>query len=120
MTTNRPKASTTVTLSAAQFRSAKKLPIGDDFVLMRIGNNVKAKVKAEDKAEVLVGKAAAALKSPGIARGAVFRGANPQKVFAYSALPGDSNMLTREASDGTRLVGKIGADGRFRASRKVA
>ena len=107
-------------MSAAQFRSAKKLPIGNDFVLMRIGNSVNIKVKPADKAEALVSKAAAALKSPGIARGAVFRGANPQRVFAYSVFPGDSSMLMREASDGTRLVGKIGADGRFRASRKVA
>ena len=120
MATNKSKASTTVTLSAEQLRTAKKFPIGSDFVLVKIGNSINTKVKAGDKAEVLVVKAAAALKSPGIARGAVFRGEKPQKVFAYSALPGDSRMLVRESSDGTRLVGKISAEGKFRASRKTA
>ena len=120
MATNKPKSSTAAILSAAQLRTAKKLPIGNDFVLVNIGHSIEAKVRPGDKAEVLVGKAAAALKSPGIARGAVFRGAKPQKVFAYSAFSGDSSMLVRESSDGTRLVGKIGANGKFRPSRKAA
>lgn len=119
MTTNKPKVSAGK-LSAAQWRSAEKFALGDDFVLVKIGNSVEAHLKPSDEATVLVTKAAVALKSPGISRESVFRGAKPQKVFAYSALPEDSSMLVREAQDGTRQIGKIGADGRFRVSRKTA
>jgi hypothetical protein len=107
-------------LSAAQWRSAKKLPIGADFVLVKIGNAIEAQVKPADQAAVLVYKAGVALRSPGISRGSVFRGSAPQKVFAYSVAPGDAGMLVREAQDGTKQLGKIGADGRFRVSRKTA
>lgn len=117
MATNKFKSAT----PAAQLRAAKKVPLGDGFVLLKIGDaNLDAAVKPEDKAEVLVGKAGAALKSPGIARNVVFRGATPQKVFAYSAMPGDSNLIVRESVDGNRTFGKIGADGRFHPSRKLA
>lgn len=118
MATNKSNAAG-AKLSAAQFRSAKKLPIGDDFVLVKISNAIEAHVKPSDQAVVLVSKAGAALRSPGISRGSVFRGATPQKVFAYSAAPDDAGMLVREAQDGTRQVGKIGADGRFRVLRNL-
>lgn len=111
---------TATKLSAAQWRSAKKLPIGADFVLVKIGNAIETHVKPADQAAVLVSKAGVALRSPGISRGSVFRGAAPQKVFAYSVAPGDTGMLVRESQDGTKQLGKIGADGRFRVSRKTA
>lgn len=107
-------------LSATQWRSAKKLSLGADFVLVKIGNAIEAQVKPADQAAVLVSKAGVALRSPGISRGSVFRGSAPQKVFAYSVAPGDTGMLVREAQDGTKQLGKIGADGRFRVSRKTA
>lgn len=108
-------------LSAAQIRHAKKLPIGDGFVLLKIGDDNDAVVPAAEEAPALVNKAAVALRSPGIARTSVFRNAAAQqkKVFAYSAHPVDSSMLIREAEDGTQEVGKIGADGRFRVARKA-
>lgn len=107
-------------MPAAQFRAAKKLSIGNGFVLVKLGANLDAAVKPQDKAEVLIGKAGAALKSPGIARDVVFRGAAPQKVFAYSVMPGDSTVIVRESADGKRSIGKIGSDGKFRSSRKPA
>ena len=106
--------------SAAQWRSAEKLPIGADFVLVKIGNAIDVQVRPSDQAAALVSKAGVALRSPGISRDSVFRGAAPRKVFAYSAAPGDAGMLVREAQDGTKQLGKIGADGRFRVSRKIA
>lgn len=117
MATNKPKSQNHV-LSAAQFRSARKLPLGDGFVLVKVGNSIDVAVRPSDEASQLVSKAGAALRTPGIRRDAVFRGATPQKVFAYSALPGDSRMLVREAQDGSKKVGTIGPDGKFRASRK--
>jgi hypothetical protein len=109
-------------LSIAQLRDAKKLPIGDGFVLLKIGEDNDAAVRPGEEATALVNKAAVALRSPGIARTSVFRSAvaHQKKVFAYSAHPIDSSMLIREAEDGTQEVGKIGADGRFRISRKVS
>lgn len=87
--------------------------------MLKLRSGTARRVKPQDSAEVLVNKAAVALKSPGIPRAAVFRGATPQKVFAYSAVAGDASMLVRESLDGTRLIGKIGADGRFRPYRKA-
>ncbi len=108
-------------LSLAQLRHAKKVHIGDAFVLVRIGEENDSVVRPGEEALALVNKAAAALRSPGIARKSVFRSAfaHQKKVFAYSAHPVDSSMLIREAEDGTQEVGKIGADGRFRVSRKA-
>lgn len=120
MATNKLKAGETQ-LSAAQLRHAKKLPIGDGFVLLKIGNDNDAVVPPAEEALALVNKAAVALRSPGITRNSVFRSAvaHQRKVFAYSAHPVDSSMLIREAEDGTQDVGRIGADGRFRISRKA-
>lgn len=107
--------------SAAQLRNAKKLPIGDGFLLVKISEDNDSPVRPGEEARALVSKAAVALRSPGIARTSVFRSAvaHQKKVFAYSAHPVDSNMLIREAEDGTQEVGKIGTDGRFRISRKA-
>ena len=108
-------------ISAAQLRQARKsLPIGADFVLLMLREGAGVQVRPGDEASTLLKKAAVALRSPGIARASVFRGvaAHQKKVFAYSTHPADSNLLIREAEDGTREVGKIGADGRFRISRK--
>ncbi|MBT9503143.1 MAG: hypothetical protein IV092_17995 [Burkholderiaceae bacterium] len=120
MATNKFKAGQTQ-LSAAQLRLAKKLPIGDRFLLLKIGDDNETVVPPAEEALALVNKAAVALRSPGIARTSVFRSAaaHQRKVFAYSAHPIDSSMLIREAEDGTQEVGRIGADGRFRVSRKA-
>lgn len=120
MATNKPKAGQ-AKLTVAQLRHANQLPIGDRFVLLRIRDNDEADVRPGEEAPTLVNKAAVALRSPGVARTSVFRSAvaHQKKVFAYSAHPADSSMLIREAEDGTQEVGKIGADGRFRISRKA-
>jgi hypothetical protein len=120
MAMNRHKAGE-MQLSAAQLRAAKKVRIGDAFLLVKISEDGDSLVRASEEARALVRKAAAALTAPGIARTSVFRSAaaHQRKVFAYSAHPIDSNMLIREAEDGTQVVGKIGADGRFRASRNT-
>jgi len=94
--------------------------IGDHFVLVPIGDSKKAAVRPADKAAVLVGKAARALRKPGIDKTVVFRGAKPEKIFAYSVYPGDTSRVIRESVDGKRSVGRLGTDGRFRASRKAA
>jgi len=103
-----------------QLHAGKKLAIGKDFVLVRLNGAPGGTVRPADKAKVLVGKAAVALKKPGIDKSSVFRGAKPQKVFAYSVLSGDTSKVVRESADGTRLVGRLGLDGKFRASNKAA
>lgn len=107
-------------LSVAQLRAADSLPIGDGFVLLKLSEDHDTVVLPGEEAPTLVNKAAVALRSPGIARDSVFRtsAAQQKKVFAYSAHPVDSSMLIREAEDGTKDVGRIGSDGRFRISRK--
>ncbi len=105
-------------MSAGQWRAAKKVSLGEDFVLVKIGNSIEANVKPGEKAVVLMSKAASALKSPGIARQTVFRGAVPNKVYAYSALPTDASKLVRESADGRVQIGRIDADGKFRILRK--
>jgi len=109
-----------VQLSTAQLRLAKKVTLGKSFVLLKIGGDSDSAVPAAQAAPALVNKAAVALRSPGIARTRIFGSAAKlqKKVFAYSAHPVDASMLIREAEDGTQEVGKIGADGRFRVSRK--
>jgi hypothetical protein len=120
MATTKTKHLLPGSISEAQLRDAKMMPIGADFVLVRINSRLgSGTVRAADKAEVLVNKAAVALRKPGIDKASVFRGATPQKVFAYSALPGDTSKVVRESFDGTRLVGRFGLDGRFRASSKA-
>lgn len=120
MATNKLKAGQTQ-LSMAQLRHAKKVRIGDAFVLVKIGEENDSVARPGEEARALVNKAAAALRSPGISRKSVFRSAaaHQKRVFAYSAHPVDSSMLIREAEDGTQDVGKIGADGRFRVFRKA-
>lgn len=105
----------------AQLRHAKQVRIGDAFVLVKISEENDSVVRPAEEARALINKAAAALRSPGIARKSVFHSAaaHQNKVFAYSAHPADSSMLIREAEDGTQDVGRIGADGRFRVSRKA-
>ena len=123
MATNKPKFPATAKLSSTRLLAAKQLPLGNDFVLLNLSGKTTRAVKASEQAQVLVTKAALALKSPGIPRAAVFRGAKPQKVFAYSALLEDSSKVVRESADGTRRIGTIGADGKFRLSsvpKKVA
>lgn len=120
MATNKLKAQQ-AQLSAAQLRHAKKVRIGDAFVLVKISEDHGAAVRPSDEAPALINKAAAALRSPGIARTSVFRSAavHQRKVFAYSAHPVDSSMLVRESEDGTQAVGRFDAEGRFRVSRKA-
>jgi hypothetical protein len=69
-----------------------------------------------DSVSVLVKKAARALNKPGIQRSVVFRGPNPDKVYAYSAYPQDPTRIVRLSSDGTRVIGRV-VNGRFRASK---
>jgi hypothetical protein len=71
------------------------------------------KLRRGEDAATLIKKLARALSKPGLPRKSVFRG-NLKKVFAYSAHPTNASLLVREAADGTQVVGKIGANGRFR------
>lgn len=119
MATSKPRVSTPQQ-STAQWRSPKQTSVGTDFVLAKIGEVIVAGTKPTEQAAMLVAKVGRAMRSPGIPRGSVFRGAQPQKVFAFSAVPGDTRMLVREAEDGAKVLGKIGADGRFRVMRKTA
>ena len=74
--------------------------------------------RGEDAA-TLIKKLARALSKPGLPRESVFHG-NFKMVFAYSAHPSDVNLFIRESADGTQVVGKIGANGRFRICRKAS
>ena len=115
------KAKPATAISVTQLRQGKKVSLGNDFVLVKIGNAIDGTIKPREQAQVLVNKAAIALKVPGITRASVFQASSAgRKVFAYSTHPKDSSMLIREAEDGTRQVGKIGSDGRFRVLRKSA
>jgi hypothetical protein len=100
----------------------KSMTVGDDLVLVRTGQPRKAATNTRlgDRATVLVSKAATALQKPGIQKSAVFRGANSSKIFAYSVDPADPSRVIREAADGTRRVGRMGPDGKFRVADKAA
>ena len=100
----------------------KSMTVGDDLVLVRTGQPKKRVVstRAADRARVLVHKVANALQKPGIQKSAVFRGANSTKIFAYSVDPTDPSRVIRESADGTRRVGRLGPDGKFRVADKAA
>ena len=85
-----------------------------------LSHEASGRIVANEKegAQFLVKKVGAALGKPGISRGAVFRGANPEKVFAYSVVPDDPTRVIRQTMDGTRVEGRLGKDGRFRAFAK--
>jgi len=61
----------------------------------------------------MVRKAGKALKKPGIKRKVVFKKAT-KGIFAYSVDPSDATRVVREASDGTRRIGRVIA-GRFKS-----
>ncbi len=100
----------------------KSMTVGDDLVLVRTAQPKKrvASTRAADRATVLVHKVANALQKPGILKSAVFRGSNSTKIFAYSVDPTDPSRVIREAADGTRRVGRLGADGKFKVADKAA
>jgi hypothetical protein len=100
----------------------KSMTVGDDLVLVRTGQPKKRVVstRAADRARVLVHKVANALQKPGIQKSAVFRGSNSTKIFAYSVDPTDPSRVIRESADGTRRVGRLGPDGKFRVADKAA
>lgn len=100
----------------------KSMTVGDDLVLVRTGEpkKVAANTRAADRATVLVSKVATALQKPGIHKNAVFRGANSTKIFAYSVDPADPTKVIRESADGTRRVGRLGTDGKFKVADKAA
>lgn len=76
------------------------------FVLVRTGKKKAAAVRQADRASVLVAKAGRALSKPGIDRHVVFKG-NQSRIFSYSTDPADPLRLVREASDGTKRVGRL-------------
>ncbi len=120
MSADKTKSSSQAALSATQFRNAKQLPLGNGFVLVQVANGQYGRVvPAADNAQALVAKAAAALKRPGIDKSSVFRGAKPDKVFAYSVLPSDTTKVVRESSDGSKRIGRLGVNGRFKALKAV-
>ena len=100
----------------------KSMTVGEDLVLVRTGQPKKRVVstRAADRARVLVHKVANALQKPGIQKSAVFRGSNSTKIFAYSVDPTDPSRVIRESADGTRRVGRLGPDGKFRVADKAA
>jgi len=119
MATGKDTKTASSKISATQLRAAKAL--GKDFVLVRISAKPShGPVPASERAQVLVTKAAVAMKKPGIDKASVFRGAQAKRVYAYSILPSDVTKVVRESVDGVRHVGRFGADGRFRVLSKAA
>ncbi len=91
-----------------------RVPMFDkDFTIIRFGRIGKAPLRRLDEASVMVRKAGKALKKPGIKRKVVFKKAT-KGIFAYSVDPSDATRVVREASDGTRRIGRVIA-GRFKS-----
>lgn len=76
------------------------------FALVRTEKKRPITVRQEDRAVVLVAKAGRALKKPGIDKQVVFKGNQPH-IFSYSTYPLDPSKVVREASDGTKRVGRL-------------
>lgn len=87
--------------------------LGRGLALVKVGKAAKPVVNPEDETTALVKKAARALSKPGLDKAVVFHGPNAAKVFSYSAYPADPSKVVREASDGTRVLGRV-VDGKFR------
>jgi len=90
--------------------------LGRGMELVKVGRSSKPTVRRGDNATALVQKVAKALKKPGIDKSVVFRGPNPEKVYAYSAYPQDPTRIVRISSNGTRVVGRM-VSGKFRPSK---
>ena len=90
--------------------------LGRGMELVKVGKAAKPTVKRGDATTVLVRKAARALSRPGISKSVVFRGPDPNKVYAYSAHPEDPTRIVRTSMDGKRVVGRL-VNGRFRATK---
>lgn len=85
--------------------------LGDGFVLVRVNaGKPSATLRASDSAKALVGKAAKALRKPGLPKSSVFTGSG--RIFAYSVDPTDPDKLIRETPDGKRQSGRL-VNGRF-------
>ncbi len=88
------------------------------FELVQVGPKRKRPpIPAEDSASVLVQKVGKALRKPGIDKQTVFRG-GATRVFSYSAYPSDPTRVVREASDGTKRIGRL-VKGKFVAAKTV-
>lgn len=119
MTTGKDSKARPSKISATQLRAAKTL--GEDFLMVRVSATPsRGPVPAAERAKALVTKAAVAMKTPGIDKASVFRGAKAKQVYAYSVLPSDVTKVVRESADGVRHIGRFGADGRFRVLSKTA
>lgn len=96
--------------------------LGAHFVLVRVGGKAggqKQEVRPGDTASVLVTKAGQALKKPGIPKQAVFGSRDRSGVYAYSVYPADPSKIVREASDGSRTIGRL-VNGKFQALKAKA
>ena len=94
----------------------KRLPtLDNELAMVRTGPSKKVSVFARrsDEADVMVRKAGKALTKPGISKFAVFGSHATGKIFAYSVYSRDATKIVREASDGTRRIGRL-VGGKFR------
>lgn len=89
------------------------------FALVRVEPKKKAEaVSTNDTASVLVKRVGEALKKPGIHKQVVFRD-NKTGIYSYSAYPKDPTKVVREASDGSKRIGRL-VNGRFVATKTAA
>lgn len=90
------------------------------FALVRTHPRRKSvEVPENDRATVLVAKAGAALRKPGIGRDVVFRDKRTGVIFSYSTYPADPTKVVRESADGTKRIGRL-VNGKFIASKIAA
>ena len=96
----------------------KRIPAFDaDVVMVRVGRSRRAPggVHALDVARVMIPKAGKALDKPGLAKTAVFGRGSSNRVFAFSVDARDPTRVVREASDGSRRIGRL-VGGKFRSA----
>ena len=117
MPTKRVNAAT----AAESFTGKSIAQLGEDYVLVRVGPGQKNPApRPDERAAVLLAKVGKALSKPGIDKKTIFKGAKLGAIYAYSAYPGDTRKVLREAADGSQTVGRLIKNGQFRRIAKAA
>jgi hypothetical protein len=90
------------------------------FALVRVEPKKRSAsaVSANETASVLVKRVGEALRRPGIDKQVVFRD-KKTGIYSYSTYPRDPTKVIREASDGTKRIGRL-INGRFVAAKIAA
>lgn len=100
-------------------KTGQPVTVVGGFTLVRVEPKKKAAaVPANDTASVLVRRIGEALKRPGIDKQVVFRD-NKAGIYSYSTYPRDPTKVIREASNGTKKVGRV-VNGKFVATKTAA